>query len=92
FKKVLPSKLFELMGAGCPVICSVEGEAARLVERAEAGLPIESENVEALIEAIKQLRSDAELRGRMSANGQRFVTTNYLRSTLAEEYLDALKL
>src|SRR5574341_1341306 len=92
FKKVLPSKLFELMGAGCPVICSVEGEAARLVERAEAGLPIESENVEALIEAIKRLRSDAELRGRMSDNGQRFVTTHYLRSTLAEEYLKALEL
>jgi glycosyltransferase involved in cell wall biosynthesis len=92
FKKVLPSKLFELMGAGCPVICSVEGEAARLVERAEAGLPIESENVEALIEAIKRLRSDAELRARMGENGQRFVTTHYLRSTLAEKYLDALKL
>lgn len=92
FKKVLPSKLFELMGAGCPVICSVEGEAARLVERAEAGLPIEPENFEALIEAIKRLRSDAELRARMGANGQRFVTTHYLRSRLAEEYLDALKL
>ncbi|MGH9835116.1 MAG: glycosyltransferase family 4 protein [Blastocatellia bacterium] len=92
FKKVLPSKLFELMGAGCPVICSVEGEAARLVERAEAGLPVEPESVEALIEAIKRLRSDAELRGRMSANGQRFVTTHYLRSTLAEEYLKALGL
>ena len=92
FKKVLPSKLFELMGAGCPVICSVEGEAARLVEKAEAGLPIEPENVEALIEAINRLRSDAKLRGRMGVNGQRFVTTHYLRSTLAEEYLDALKL
>jgi glycosyltransferase involved in cell wall biosynthesis len=92
FKKVLPSKLFELMGAGCPVICSVEGEAARLIEKAEAGLPIEPENVEALIEAIKRLRSDAELRGRMSDNGQRFVTTHYLRSTLAEEYLKALEL
>jgi len=92
FKKVLPSKLFELMGVGCPVICSVEGEAAGLVEKAEAGLCVEPENVEALIEAIKRLRSDAELRGRMSANGQRFVTAHYLRSALAEECLNALEL
>ena len=90
FTKVLPSKLFELMGVGCPVICSVEGEAAQLVQKAEAGLCIEPENVEALIEAIERLRDDAELRNRMSANGQHFVKTHFLRSTLAEEYLDAL--
>jgi glycosyltransferase involved in cell wall biosynthesis len=37
FTKVLPSKLFELMGSGCAIICSVEGEAASLVEKAGGG-------------------------------------------------------
>jgi glycosyltransferase involved in cell wall biosynthesis len=90
FKKVLPSKLFELMGAGCPIICSVEGEAAELVTRAEAGLCIEPENSEALIEAIGRLRADPDLRRRMGLNGQRFAKTHYLRSTLAEDYLNSL--
>lgn len=91
FKKVLPSKLFELMGAGCPVICGVEGEAAALVTTAEAGLCVEPENVGALVEAITRLRGDRELRARMSENGRAFVTARYLRSTLAEKYLNALE-
>jgi glycosyltransferase involved in cell wall biosynthesis len=90
FKKVLPSKLFELMGVGCPMICSVEGEAAELVARAGAGLCIEPEDADALAAAIEKLRSDPDLRTRMSENGRRFVTVNYLRSALAEEYADAL--
>lgn len=90
FKKVLPSKLFELMGTGCPVICSVEGEAAKLVSTAEAGLCIEPESSDALVAAINQLRAEPELRKQISTSGQRFVKTHYLRSTLAERYLDAL--
>jgi glycosyltransferase involved in cell wall biosynthesis len=90
FKKVLPSKLFELMGAGCPIICSVEGEAAELVTRAEAGLCIEPEDSEALIDAISRLHADSALRRRMGLNGQRFAKTHYLRSTLAEDYLNHL--
>ncbi|HKX29317.1 MAG TPA: glycosyltransferase family 4 protein [Blastocatellia bacterium] len=90
FRKVLPSKLFELMGIGCPVICSVEGEAAELVTRAEAGLCIEPENAEVLVGAIKRLQADKRLRERLSFNGQQFAKAHYLRSKLAEEYLDAL--
>ena len=91
FKQVLPSKLFELMGTGCPIICSVEGEAAALIRCAEAGLCIEPENPEALIAAIRQLRADPDLARQCSAHGERFVKTHYLRSALAEKYVEALK-
>jgi len=92
FRKVLPSKLFELMGTGCPVICSVEGEAARLVVNADAGLCIEPESSDALVAAINQLRAEPDLRKRLGESGQRFVKANYLRSALAEKYLDAIEL
>ena len=91
FKKVLPSKLFELMGTGCPIVCGVEGEAARLVANAEAGLCIEPENSDALAAAINRLRAEPALRRQMSESGQRFVRTHYLRSTLAEKYLDVIE-
>ncbi len=91
FRKVLPSKLFELMGVGCVIICSVEGEAARLVKRAGAGLCIEPENVSELVAAIRRIRSHPELAMEFKANGRQFVTTHYLRSTLAEEYLEKLE-
>ncbi|MBK6798498.1 MAG: glycosyltransferase family 4 protein [Acidobacteria bacterium] len=72
FKKVLPSKLFELMGVGCPVICSVEGEAAELVKRSGGGECIEPENVDSLVESIRRLEKNKELRLQMSANGRTF--------------------
>jgi glycosyltransferase involved in cell wall biosynthesis len=91
FEKVLPSKLFELMGAGCPMICSVEGEAAQLVRSAAAGLCIEPENTKALIEAINRLQSDEALRKQLGSNGRQFVKTHYLRSKLAEKYINAIE-
>ncbi len=91
FKKVLPSKIFELMGTGSPIICSVEGEAAALIQRAEAGLCIEPENAAALITAIRRLRADASLRAQLGAAGQRFVKVHFLRSVLAEKYAAALR-
>lgn len=90
FKKVLPSKLFELMGVGSPIVCSVDGEAAALVRRAGAGLCIEPEHVDALVGAITRLHADAGLRSQLAENGKRFVKVHYLRSMLAERYLDAL--
>ncbi len=89
FKKVLPSKIFELMGVGCPIICSVEGEAAELIQRAKSGLCIEPESISALVQAIKQLRCDPQLMRSLAENGEQFVKANYLRSVLAEKYLDA---
>lgn len=91
FKKVLPSKMFELMGVASPIICSVEGEAADLLTRADAGLCIEPENVDALVEAVRRLRQDPERARRLGGNGERFVRNYYLRSRLAEQYIDALK-
>ena len=90
FRKVLPSKLFELMGVGCPVICSVEGEAAELVKRSGGGECIEPENADSLVESIRRLEKNEELRLQMSANGRTFVREFYLRSKLAENYLEAL--
>jgi len=90
FRKVLPSKLFELMGAGCPIVCSVEGEAARLVEKSGAGVCIEPENVDALVDAIRALRADPGRLDRMRRDGQSFVRAGYLRSNLAAGYLENL--
>jgi glycosyltransferase involved in cell wall biosynthesis len=90
FTKVLPSKLFELMGVGCPIICSVEGEAAQLVERSGAGICIEPENVEALVETIIKLRNDPAQCAAMRKAGQVFARTHYSRTVLAEKYLEAL--
>ncbi len=90
FKQVLPSKLFELMGTKTAIICSVEGEAAALVDRAGAGVVIEPENADALVEAIRRLKGDPQLREQLGKSGYQFVMAHYLRSILAESYLEFL--
>lgn len=90
FRKVLPSKLFELMGVGCPIVCSVEGEAAQLVVRSHCGICIDPENEAALRGAIIDLRDNPARRREMSRAGMEFVKAHYARATLADRYLEAL--
>ncbi len=91
FQKVLPSKLFELMGNGVPLICNVVGEAAQLVERARGGLCIEPDSVTAWVKAIEQLRDDEPLRRQLGEQGKAFVLAHYLREKLAQRYVAALQ-
>ena len=62
FTTVIPSKLFESMGMGLPVLHGVEGESAEIVKEEGAGIPFEPENVDELCAALARLRSNpAEL-------------------------------
>ncbi len=62
FTTVIPSKLFESMGMGLPVLHGVEGESARIVRDENAGIPFEPENADALVVALRRLKENpAEL-------------------------------
>ena len=66
FGTVIPSKLFECMGMGIPVLHGVAGESAEIVRREGVGVVFESENARQLVDALLLLRGDpvryAELR------------------------------
>ncbi len=62
FTTVIPSKLFESMGMGLPVLHGVEGESAEIVRDEHAGIPFEPENVDELVAALRRLKENpAEL-------------------------------
>ncbi|HEX6364343.1 MAG TPA: glycosyltransferase family 4 protein [Albitalea sp.] len=89
FQTVIPSKLFESMGMGVPVLLGVEGESADIVRREGVGLTFEPENAAQLVEAMQRLADDAgfadECRRRCLTAAHR-----YDRSTLAGEMLRSL--
>ncbi len=87
FESVLPSKLFESMAAGKPIILGARGYAANLLQEAKAGLVIEPENAGQLTEAIIRLRDDANLRKDLGQNGRTFVMENFQRSRFASDYI-----
>ncbi len=65
FTTVIPSKLFECVGMGIPVLLGVAGESAEIVEREGVGLLFEPENARQLCERLGELQSDQALYGRL---------------------------
>ena len=65
FKTVLPSKMFEAMAMGRPIVLGVEGEARALLDEAGAGIGITPQSAEELAAAVKRLADDRELRARL---------------------------
>ena len=58
FTTVIPSKLFECMGMGIPVLHGVEGESAEIVLREGVGCVFEPENAEQLATLLLRLQND----------------------------------
>lgn len=90
FESVIPSKIFETMAMGRPTLMGVRGEAAEIVRRARAGIEIEPESVDSLVEAVEALADNPELASRLSQSAREFVAENYDREVLAERYLNLL--
>jgi glycosyltransferase involved in cell wall biosynthesis len=90
FEKVLPSKIFEIMGCARPLILGVEGEARVAVEDARAGLCVQPEDPQALRDAILRLYHDPEHAALLGRNGRRYVQSYFSRDRLADRYLDIL--
>ncbi len=86
FDGFIPSKMFEMMAAGRPIIGSVRGEARSILERSAAAVLVAPEDPRALAEAVIGLRHDPARLAAMAANGHRFVAENYSRAELARRY------
>ena len=86
FRGALPSKMFEAMAAGLPLLVSIEGEARALVERSQAGVFVEPEDARGLAQAILTLRGDPDRCRRMGENGRRHVAAHYDRALIAKQF------
>ena len=90
FETVIPSKMFEAMATGTPVVLGVRGEARDIMETAGAGLSVPPEAPEALVEAVQRLKASPSLQEDLAANGQRHVRAHYDRQALARRYASLL--
>jgi hypothetical protein len=83
FDDFVPSKLFDFMATERPVILSARGEAARLLERAGAGIAVEPEDPAALAAAARWLAEHPREAEQMGSRGREFARTR-LRRVQAE--------
>ena len=87
FRTVIPSKIFEHMAMGIPIVLGVEGESADIIADAKSGVLVPPEDPQALANAVRQLAADPEVRSRLGTAGQRAVQSHYNRQTLARAAL-----
>ncbi len=90
FKTVVPSKLFESMGMGIPVLHGVAGESAEIVQEENVGIVFEPENEHKLCESLFQLKKNQVLYEKLRSNCLR-AAQKYERQKLARRMLQILE-
>jgi len=68
FESVIPSKLFESMAMGVPVLHGVAGESAEIVMETQVGIPFPPEDADALYKTVRRLKEDATLQRDFTKN------------------------
>ena len=88
----IPSKLQGYLAARRPIIACMNGEGARVVAEAQAGLVCPAENPEALADAVLRLYAvSADERTRLGQNGYRYFMSHYEATRLTSELVAHLE-
>jgi glycosyltransferase involved in cell wall biosynthesis len=91
FSTVIPSKIFESMAMGLPVLyCGPPSDGSEIVIRHDAGMFVSAADPTALAAAIARIEGDPELRRRQAANSAA-AAFSYSRERQAELSLDVLR-
>jgi glycosyltransferase involved in cell wall biosynthesis len=93
--QTVPSKIQAYLAAGRPIIASLDGEGARVVTEAGAGIACPAEDAKALADAVMHLRdAPPEELEQMSLRGLSFYNKNFepklLATRLAQTFFDLL--
>lgn len=89
FELTIPSKIQAYLAVGKPVIACLNGEGARIIKEAKAGVTVDAEDADALADAIIQLyqTSSTELE-QMGANGRVYFKQHFDEETLIQVLLE----
>lgn len=85
FTFTIPSKVQSYLACGRPIVAALDGEGARVVQEAGAGLSVPAEDAAALAGAVLAMSlMDREQREAMGGNGRSYFERNFQRDMLLE--------
>lgn len=87
YRITIPSKTYECLAMGRPLLMGVEGEAAAVVERAGAGLSFRPGDPDALASAIRKLARDPDLCAQMGGRGRDYAAHYHSRRTITGAFI-----
>ncbi len=90
FKTFIPSKMFEIMACGIPIIASLAGEAAHILEESGAALIVKPDDSNEIVNAIEKMLNNKTLYNQMKEKGPIHANKFFSKKKLADKYLDIL--
>ncbi|MFH1921160.1 MAG: glycosyltransferase family 4 protein [Planctomycetota bacterium] len=87
----LPTKIFDYMAAGRPMLSSCPGEAEELLRREQIGVQIRADNTTEIEEALLALHASPEARRSMGQRARELFERDYALETILERYADHIE-
>lgn len=89
FEKTIPSKIFEYMATGKPIIYGLEGIGKQILENYNQKYYFECNNIESLLNTYELLKKDISNKNIKEADLQK-LENEYSRNRLSEKYVDII--
>ncbi|MEB3237022.1 MAG: glycosyltransferase family 4 protein [Candidatus Sericytochromatia bacterium] len=86
FNGAVPSKTYEAMAAGRPIVMAARGEAPALLEEAGGGVVVPPEDPVALAAAWRRLVEDPGLRRTLGGKAEAIIRARYDRAALSRRF------
>jgi glycosyltransferase involved in cell wall biosynthesis len=91
FAATVPNKVQAYLAAGRPILACLNGEGARLVQDAGAGITVVAEDAQGLADAVLRLyRMPVEIRAELGANGRRYFNEHFDHNRLLDDLIGYL--
>jgi colanic acid biosynthesis glycosyl transferase WcaI len=87
----VPSKIYEAMGSGVPILLIAGGEPAEIIARTGSGIAVPVDDVAAGTAALRRLAADAGLRAVLGAAGRRAAEEEFNRDIIVARFIDFLE-
>jgi glycosyltransferase involved in cell wall biosynthesis len=87
FSLTVPSKIQSYLACGKPIVACIDGEGARVIQNANAGLCVPAESPRELANAVLQMASlSPDLRQSIGHNAMAYYKTHFSREFLLDEF------
>jgi glycosyltransferase involved in cell wall biosynthesis len=89
FGNVTPTKLFESMACGVPIVANAIGDVAQILTEGNCGVIVDHNDPQSICEGIEKLASNPELRWTMAANALKLAREKYTWEAVQSDFLSA---
>jgi colanic acid biosynthesis glycosyl transferase WcaI len=84
----MPSKIYEVMASGRPLLASAErnSDVWKIINETQCGICVEPEDADQLADAIMKLYEHPDLCEEMARRGRQFAEEKYSLNVIADQY------